>query len=188
MWGKDFSYFNDLWKDIRLLLIFNTLQAHPDGLTYYDLKKIGKDTIPTSKIYRMMNNLFEQGLLTRIEEQSEQGRPKYKFFISELGQNYFLNLKKALLNQFEFIKHKIPDGQNIDGKKFIDCASFHIWQDPIAKSLHNDISIKHKLEFITEMESKLLEKLEFIRKRKAKLEKLFEKDNKIANSQNLGAK
>lgn len=180
MWGKDFSYYQDLWKDIRLLLIFNTLQSNPDGLTYYDLKKIGKETIPTSKIYRMMNNLFEQGLLTRIEEHSEQGRPKYKFFISELGQNYFKNLKEALLNQFEFIKQKIPDGQNFDSQKFIDCASFHIWQDPITKSLHNDISIKHKLEFITQMESKLLEKLEFIRKRKAKLEKLFEKDNKIA--------
>ena len=182
MWGKDFSYFHDLWKDVRLLLLFNTLQANTDGLTYYDLKKIGKDTIPTSKIYRMMNNLFEQGLLTRIEEQSEQGRPRYKFFISELGQSYFMNLKESLLNQFEFIQKKIPGTQKFEGKKFIDCASFHIWQDPITSSLHNDISIKQKLEFITQMESKLLEKLEFIRKRKAKLEQLFEKDNKIANS------
>lgn len=182
MWGKDFSYFHDLWKDIRLLLLFNTLQSNPDGLTYYDLKKIGKDTIPTSKIYRMMNNLFEQGLLTRIEEKNEQGRPKYKFFISELGQNYFINLKETLLNQFEFISQKIPEVQKFDGQKFIDCASFHIWQDPITNSLHNDISIKHQLEFITQMEVKLLEKLEFIRKRKTKLENLFEKDKKIADA------
>ena len=182
MWGKDFSYFHDLWKDIRLLLVFNTLKVSPDGLTYYDLKKIGKDTIPTSKIYRMMTNLFEQGLLTRIEEQSEQGRPRYKFFISEIGQNYYINLKEALLNQFEFLRQKMPEGPKFNGKKFVDCASFHLWQDPITNPLENDLSIKQKLEFITQMESKLLEKLEFIRRRKAKLEKLIEKDNKIANS------
>lgn len=180
MWGKDFSYFHDLWKDIRLLLLFNTLKANPEGLTYYGLKKMGGETIPSSKIYRMMNALFEQGLLTRNEEQSEQGRPRYKFFISELGQNYFENLKKSLLNQIEFIQKKIPEIQKYNGKTFVDCASFHIWQDPIACSLHNDISIKHKLEFITQMESKLLKKLESIRKHKVKLEKIIEKDNSIS--------
>ncbi|QEE15738.1 hypothetical protein DSAG12_01565 [Promethearchaeum syntrophicum] len=182
MWGKDFSYFHDLWKDIRLLLVFNTLKANPDGLTYYDLKKIGKDTIPTSKIYRMMNNLFVQGLLTRNEEQNDQGRPRYKFFISDLGQNYYINLKEALLNQFEYVRQKMPEVQKFDGKKFIDCASFHLWQDPITNPLKSDISIKQKLEFITQMESKLQEKLEFIRKRKVKLEKLIEKDNLIPRS------
>ena len=180
MWGKDFSYFHDLWKDIRHLLLFNTLQANPDGLTYYGLKKMGGDSIPSSKIYRMMNVLFEQGLLTRIEEQREQGRPRYKFFISELGRNYFTNLKESLLEQMEFIQKKIPEIQKFDGKTFVDCASFHIWQDPIACSMHNDISIKHKLEFMNQMESRLLKKLESIRKHKTKLEKLIEKEKSIS--------
>jgi len=185
LWGKNLFYFHDIWKDIRLLILFNTLKASPEGLTYYDLQKFGKERLNPTKIYRMMNHLYEQKYLRRVEELNVQGRPKYKFFISEKGEEHAKFLKKSLLQNFEFIKERIPKDENeeFDINKLIDSATFHIWRDPVSVCLHQNISDEEKLEFFIKVESKLLEKLESIQKHKAKLDKKMEKDEKNVKRQ-----
>ena len=181
LWGKNLSYFHDIWKDIRLLLLFNTLKASPEGLTYYDLQKFGKDRLNPTKIYRMMNHLYEEKLLLRVEEQNEQGRPKYKFFISKKGEEYAKYLKESLLQNFEFIKQRIPSDKNqdFDINQLIDSATFHIWQDPVSTCLHQNISNKEKLEFFNQLESKLIKQLKHVQKHKKKLQKQIEKEEKL---------
>lgn len=185
MWGKNLFYFHDIWKDVRLLILFNTLKASPEGLTYYDLQKFGKERLNPTAIYRMMNNLYEQKYLKRIEEQNEQGRPKYKFFISEKGEEHAKFLKKSIMQNFEFIKESIPkdENQEFDMDKLIDSATFHIWREPISTCLHQNISNEEKMEFFVQLESKLLEKLESIRKHKHKLEKTIEKEKSISKQE-----
>ncbi|MHA1511130.1 MAG: hypothetical protein ACTSRX_05355, partial [Promethearchaeota archaeon] len=134
---------------------------------------------------RMMNHLYEQKYLKRIEEQNEQGRPKYKFFISEKGEEHAKFLKKSILQNFEFIKESIPkdENQEFDMDKLIDSATFDIWREPMSACLHQNISNEEKLDFFVQLESKLLEKLQDIRKHKKKLEKTIEKEKLISKQE-----
>ena len=133
----------------------------------------------------MMNHLYEQKYLKRIEEQNEQGRPKYKFFISEKGEEHAKFLKKSIMQNFEFIKKSIPkdENQEFNIDKLIDSATFDIWREPMSACLHQNIPNEEKLDFFVQLESKLLEKLEDIRKHKHKLEKTIEKEKSISKQE-----
>ena len=78
---RSIPFFHEMFKNLVQLILLNTIQEHPDGITLYDLKKIGH--LPHSKIYRMMKKLEEKQYLIVTEEKNETGRTKFIHFISE---------------------------------------------------------------------------------------------------------
>jgi predicted transcriptional regulator len=171
MWMLHFDGFHDFMHEIKELIMFNTLKEYPEGLTFYDLQKIGN--IPHSKIYRGMKKLEEQGYLRKETIQNKSGRPKYLYFLIE---------DKAS-NRIEEVKSKLKQHLAVLGKKFphigfdqtLLSKTFKDWQSPLQKICNSSISDKEKYEKLSEFGKDLEDMLKQIEKIKAKLLKQIDK-------------
>lgn len=164
MWPKDFNFFHEFNESFRTLFLFNTIKEYPEGLTYYDLQKIGN--FPHSKIYRLMKKLEQEGYL-RKEEKVELGRPKHLYLLTDKGLEKLEEIRETLVKFFEFLKTRWPNlDQNFDYNTFLREGTFKIWCSPVEHILNRNISKLEKMEALEGMEHDLTDLLKKIRKEK----------------------
>ncbi|MHA1776549.1 MAG: helix-turn-helix domain-containing protein [Promethearchaeota archaeon] len=170
MWLKHFQIKNmmEIFHHLRLLLIFNCIAKHPEGITFYQIQQINH--IPHSKVYRVMNHLTEQGYLHRKEVKNELGRPKYLFFLTPEGELKQNQLRADLNKIFTFIQVRFPRAKEIDFNSFLQDASLEMWQDPISEILKSEISKEKKRQILQNMYEDTQDRLKLISKAIAKLE------------------
>ena len=83
------------WVQFLLLLVINEEPMHAYQLSE-ELEKRGlvrKDRFKTGSLYTILNRMEEKGILTSQHEESEEGRPRRVYSITEMGKT---NLKKGL--------------------------------------------------------------------------------------------
>ncbi len=153
------------FQDITQLILYNTIKIRKDGMTYYDLKQFAN--IPSSKIYRMMKKLSEEGFL-RVEEKMESGRPKHVYFLTKLGEKKKIEIEERLKILFNAIKES--HGTEINYEDFFK-STFESWKSPLEHILHSDLSLEEKLEKLKKHEEHYKEVLIKLKKARIKLEK-----------------
>jgi len=168
MWhhGIQAGNFFEFWKKIQHLLVLNTFDQNPKGLTLYDLKKIGH--IPHSKIYRLMNKLESEGILQKIEQKGETGIPKYIFSLTDKGNREVSELRLSLQTELENLKPSLPESSyNLD--ELLNKGNLGVFKDPIERILCKDIQNVEKIELLTDLEDHLQEMVQKIHDTKHKL-------------------
>ncbi|MEJ2276694.1 MAG: helix-turn-helix transcriptional regulator [Candidatus Lokiarchaeota archaeon] len=105
------------------LILLNTMENYPDGMTYYDLQQFGN--VPHSKIYRIMKKMEQEGYL-RKEEIVEIGRPKHLYFTTEKGLKYKESIRQEVRRYLKFarIRQLQPD---FDYENKILRATLEVW-------------------------------------------------------------
>jgi DNA-binding PadR family transcriptional regulator len=159
-----------LWKKIQHLLVLNTFDQNPDGLTLYDLKKIGH--IPHSKIYRLMNKLESEGILQKMEQKGETGRPKYIFSLTDKGKGKLGELRSYLQTELENLKQSMPESSPLrayDLDELLNKGNLGVFKDPIERILCKDIPNIEKIEHLTDLEEHFQEMIQKIHDTKHKL-------------------
>lgn len=169
MWTGQFKNFREFADEFRDLFLFNTLKEN-GSLTCYDLQKFGN--INPSKTYRKMKYLEKLGLLKSESEERSIGRPKIKYFITELGEEKREKIRRNVFKYFKFLKENSIIETDFDIPSFLD-KTFNLWTEPVERILHSDISISGKIKALAEVEGDLLDLLAKVRKEKAKLDKKF---------------
>ena len=173
---RSIPFFHEMFKNLIQLVLLNTIQEHPDGITLYDLKKIGH--LPHSKLYRMMKKLEEKQFLIVTEEKNETGRPKFIHFISEEGIKYQNSLKSKLSAIFEDIKNTYNKYEDFDTHNFLEKTTFNMWKDPIGRCMDQDVSNQEKLKHLTHIEEETINYLNQIKKNRKKLEKQIQQEKR----------
>ena len=173
---RSIPFFHEVFKNLTQLLLLNTIREHSDGITLYDLKKIGH--LPHSKLYRIMKKLEEEQYLIITEEKNETGRPKFIYFISKKGIKYQNLLKSKLSAIFDDIKNTYNKYEDFDTKNFLDKTTFDMWKDPIGRCMEQDVSNEEKLKHLAHIEEETINHLNNLKKTKKKLEKLIQQEKR----------
>ena len=173
MWFNKIPFFHDMFHDLVTYMLFNTIDEYQDGITLYDLKKMGN--IPHSKLYRMMKKQEEKKILIVKEERNDLGRPKHLYFFSEEGHKYHKELRKKLEHNITKIKMLYNSEDDFDANSFLDKINFSQWENPIERCLKHDGTNKDKLEHLRTLEEHTFNQLTQIREAIAHLQKDIKK-------------
>jgi len=159
-----------LWKKVQHLLVLNTFEQNPAGLTLYDLKKIGH--IPHSKIYRLMNKLESDGILQKVEQKGETGRPKFIFSLTEQGKSNLLSLRVILQREFDNFRQDLSPKYPLlayNVEDLLEKGNLGVFKDPVERILCKDLPNSEKLELLADFEIHLQEMLQKIHDTQNKL-------------------
>lgn len=172
MWLKRIPFFHDMFRDLITYMLFNTIQEYPDGITLYDLKKIGN--IPHSRLYRMMKRHEEHNYLVVKEEHNELGRPKHLYFFSDEGRIFHQDLKTRIIDNFGKLKEISDHSQDFDATTFLDKISFTIWENPLDRCLKHGETNEAKLQHLRTLEEHTFTQLTQIRDAITQIQKNLE--------------
>ena len=108
------------WVQFLLLLVINEEPMHAYQLSE-ELEKrrlVRKDRFKTGSLYTILNRMEEKGILTSNQEESEEGRPRRVYSITETGKSSLKNglehmlRRKRLLDELErYYQQYFPDAQ-----------------------------------------------------------------------------
>ena len=176
MWFKNIPIFHNMFHDLITYMLFNTIAEYQDGITLYDLKKMGN--IPHSKLYRMMKRHEEKKILIVKEEHNELGRPKHLYFFSDEGHKYHKELREKIEHNISKIKMLYNSEDNFDASSFLDKINFAHWDNPIERCLNQHESNEEKLHHLRTMEECTFNQLTQIREAIAQVQKNIIKQEK----------
>jgi DNA-binding PadR family transcriptional regulator len=144
------SYMHDFMEKFKEMVLFNTIVNHenPDGLTYYDLTQINPN-IPHSRIYRAMKKLEETGFLKMKEVNSELGRPKHYYTLTQKGKERQEELKQNFGQMFAAIQQRLSEDLSTIDFRHLPKRDFHEITNSIVMS---EDSLEEKLEKLAEIE------------------------------------
>jgi DNA-binding PadR family transcriptional regulator len=117
-----------------------------------------------------MKSLEQSGLLKSEPEERSTGRPKIKYFITELGENKLIEIRQDVEKYFKFLKENSIIETDFDIPSFLE-KTFNLWTEPVERIIYSDISITGKIKALSEVEDDLLDLLAKVRKEKSKLKK-----------------
>lgn len=113
------------WVQFLLLLVINEEPMHAYQLSE-ELEKRGlvrKDRFKTGSLYTILNRMEEKGILSSQQEESEEGRPRRVYSITETGKTHLKNglehmlRRKRLLDELErYYQKYFPETQG-NGEK-----------------------------------------------------------------------
>ena len=97
------------WVQFLLLLAINEKPSHAYQLSEILEERglVRKDRFKTGSLYTILNRMEEKELLTSIQEESEEGRPRRVYSITETGKNSLqaglehMLRRKRLLDELE---------------------------------------------------------------------------------------
>jgi DNA-binding PadR family transcriptional regulator len=117
-----------------------------------------------------MKSLEQLGLLKSEPEERSTGRPKIKYFITELGEKRRFEIRQDVEKYFKFLKENSIIETDFDIPSFLE-KTFNLWTEPVERIIDSDISISGKIKALSEVEDDLLDLLAKVRKEKSKLNK-----------------
>ena len=173
----------ELWKKIQHLLVLNTFEQNPEGLTLYDLKKIGH--IPHSKIYRLMNKLESEGILQKREQKGETGRPKFIFSLTDKGKSELSELRANLQKELADLKKSMPESSPLRAyslDELLNKGNLGVFKDPVERILCKDIPNVEKIGLLSTLESDLEEHFQEM------IQKIHDTKHKLKISEQNGTK
>ena len=164
MWFAGFENFKDVAETFRIIILFNTLKEHRDGLTLYDLKT-QYSNIPYSQVYRDMNELEAQGYLAKEKETNPTGRPKYLFSLTSEGETYLLELRTKIREQFKAFQMFLEEKeQEFSFGNYLNKATFKIWKTPLDFILERECTVEAKLRVLEDLRDRHRTHLEILEK------------------------
>lgn len=160
----------DFMENFKEMMLYNTIVNHnnPDGFTYYDLTQIDPH-IPHSRIYRGMKKLEESGFLKKKEVNSELGRPKHYYSLTQKGKERHEELKQGILSMFSAVQQRLTEDISTIHFGNIPRPNFNR-SDPAKAILEEQGSVEEKLEELVKIEKHLKECLVNIAKARKTLE------------------
>lgn len=113
------------WVQFLLLLVINEQPTHAYQLSE-ELEKrrlVRKDRFKTGSLYTILNRMEEKGILTSHQEESEEGRPRRVYSITEIGKTHLKNglehmlRRKRLLDELERYYQRYFSETQVNGEQ-----------------------------------------------------------------------
>ena len=113
------------WVQFLLLLLLNEEPMHGYQLNEVleERKLVKKNRFKTGSLYTILNRMEEKGTLTSHQEESDEGRTRRVYQITETGQaqlkqglEYMLRRKRFLDEMEKYYKKHFPETQ-VNGEK-----------------------------------------------------------------------
>ncbi|MFX0101729.1 MAG: helix-turn-helix transcriptional regulator [Candidatus Hodarchaeota archaeon] len=163
-------------------MLLNTIKEKESegGLTFVELQQDAQH-VPSTRIYRLIKKMHEDGLLDRKEEEESERRPKYFYTLTKLGNDELEALKDRIDSLLKEVKLNFPRWLDAHLSRAIcqhGCIKgerhnpvLHIIQEVMKRPLSNEEKLE-ELKFIEkQMERNLKEGLQMIQKLKEELQK-----------------
>ena len=166
---------HEYWHALHTVLLFNFIEQHENGVTYYDVQQI--ENVPASRIYRQMKRLDSEGFLQKQKEVNEMGRPKYIFTVSEKGENQKELLVKKLQSVLKLLKSKFPKEMDFDIELFLKQGNIAMFESPLEHIRKSNLPLDKKIHLLTDMKQDHQERLKKINETLQELKKIQESKN-----------